>query len=97
MRTAKLTSSQSISALRAHPSCTDFLHSFLELIEEHMIVAKPEERADCQMVLDELQAMCGKIKHDPDEFAMRPTPLSHRPKHSRGSSWSQFWEKMRRR
>ncbi|KAJ8132077.1 hypothetical protein O1611_g1547 [Lasiodiplodia mahajangana] len=46
-----------IERLHKHPKCSQFFHEFLNLIEAHMLVVAPKDRAKCTEVVGELQRL----------------------------------------
>lgn len=52
---------QFIDDLHRHPKCTDFIHDFLNMIKEKMLVVESSERKSCEVIwrcLDEMAQNC---------------------------------------
>ena len=69
---------QFVRRLRQESSCSLFLHEFLTMIMEHMLVVDRQKRASCRTIVAGLEAMKRKCESDPD-YAVKP--VSQPPQH----------------
>ncbi|TRX87790.1 hypothetical protein FHL15_011312 [Xylaria flabelliformis] len=60
-----------IKKLDDHPQCCRYLHEFLGLIKEHMLVTDQNKRAKCDFVKNELQRISTQY-HESDDYTVRP-------------------------
>lgn len=67
--------------------CCDKLHEFLEIIEQHMLVAKPESRWSIQDVLESLNKI---LHHDRDR--QRTDITKYRNMDSPADQYPPFWD-----
>lgn len=76
---------QWIQDLRESKRCTAFIHDFLDLVSQEMLVVDHQRRIRCGPLNIRLAAMVQKAKDDP-EYLTKSAPLS--PKSQNGESFS---------
>ncbi|KAK9776856.1 putative Protein kinase domain-containing protein [Seiridium cardinale] len=81
-----------VKELHGHPSCTEFIHDFLDLISMGMLRIRPDMRFDCAVVVQRMQQMLERCRKNqaycteatPKTFVTRVTNESDkRPRLSR--------------
>lgn len=64
--------------MRADTKCTAFIHEFLDLVQDHMLIVNPKERMSCKGVQEKLGKMLQRCQSDED-YAVRPVAGRTRP------------------
>jgi serine/threonine protein kinase len=68
---------QSISDMHAHENCTMFIHDFINLIQDYMLVVNSTDRDSCAGIWRELRRMLERCENDND-YAVDSNPWCNR-------------------
>ncbi|KAI0550435.1 kinase-like domain-containing protein [Xylaria curta] len=63
-----------IKKLHKHPQCSRYLHDFLVLIKDHMLVANQNDRAKCGFIRNELEKISRQCRNS-DDYCFRPSSI----------------------
>ena len=65
-----------------HPKCSEFMHSFLNLIELDMLLVDSWHRSSCKEIRSRLESLLQMCKESPT-FATEPAVWTPKPKEDR--------------
>lgn len=63
--------------MHAHPNCSMFLHDFLTLVQDRMLIIDSKERDSCESIGRQLKEMLKKCRRDV-AYAVEPCPRCDR-------------------
>lgn len=56
---------QQIKELRKHPNCTEFIRSFIRIVETSMICNRSQSRISCKSLIQQMETMIEECKKHP--------------------------------